>query len=367
MRWWCVVPTAVAAVGCADPVADTRIPDDVLAQLRADMAMPQLDVCPRQHADHCEQLARLGQELFADPAMSGALTIDEPGIGSAGDVGKLACTTCHAPGYLIDPRGANAQSLGAKGVTKHNAISLANEVVRDALAQDLGSFGWTGVASGEKVFTDLALPKAMNGSALTVQAAVKNHIADYNAAGFEDNATNENTALENATVALDLYERRLISLNSPFDRFLAGDDHALTPQQQHGFELFVGPATCIECHHGPMLTDLQLHTTGIASNASEKGRQDDTGDPADAGLYLTASLRNVAMTAPYTHAGQLGSLRDVVDFYRRGGDDTGFFGTKDPRIVPLVELTDDDAADLVAFLESLTGDPIGDDLVGEPK
>jgi cytochrome c peroxidase len=73
---------------------------------------------------------------------------------------------------------------------------------------------------------------------------------------------------------------------------------------------------------------------------------------------LTQPLRNVAETGPYMHAGQLGSLAEVIEFYRRGGDSEGYAGVKDPRIQPL-EIDDDEARALAAFLASLTS---GDDI-----
>ncbi|MCI0671717.1 MAG: c-type cytochrome [Myxococcaceae bacterium] len=75
------------------------------------------------------------------------------------------------------------------------------------------------------------------------------------------------------------------------------------------------------------------------------------------GTFRTPTLRGVALTAPYTHAGQLKTLKEVVQFYNDGGAADSFSGTKDPLIVPL-NLTEQEVDDLVAFMESLTGDPV---------
>jgi cytochrome c peroxidase len=356
--------------GCAEPLVDDTFTPDQFAQLRADIQPGLLDTCHSPlTADpdpaRCDDYARLGQELFFERAMSGPLTIADPSLGNVGDAGKVACITCHDPnGYYIDTRpGANV-SLGAKR-TKHNALTLVNLVVKESATGEARTpvFSWVGSATQNDpnsyagdVFEKLALAKAMNGSAATAQLAAQKHLARYQPL-FGDEASDPATALSNVEIALDFYMRRLVSIDSPFERFLAGDDGALSPSAKHGFELFAGPAICIECHHKATMSDLEFHANGIDQSAPnlppiDNGRGDITGDPADQGLFLTPSLRNVAKTAPYMHGGQLATLDDVVAFYRRGGGD---LPAKDHRIIPLDFLTDQDAADLVEFLRALTG------------
>jgi cytochrome c peroxidase len=164
----------------------------------------------------------------------------------------------------------------------------------------------------------------------------------------------------NLELVFDAYLERLVSIDSPFDRWLDGDPAALSDEAQRGFAVFVGKGGCIDCHRGPMFSDFGYRNTGVPSTApntgQDQGRFEVTQDPADLGLFVTPMLRNVAQTGPYMHDGSLATLRDVVEFYRRGGDPGGV-GTRDPRIVAL-DLTDGDASDLVAFLEALTGDPV---------
>ena len=102
-------------------------------------------------------------------------------------------------------------------------------------------------------------------------------------------------------------------MNSPFDRFQAGDRSALTAEQQRGRQVFER-AGCDECHDGPMFSDFDLHAEGVAEHP---GLQDlDRGD----GRYRfrTPSLRNVVLTAPYMHNGTLATLEDVLRFYDQG-------------------------------------------------
>jgi len=77
------------------------------------------------------------------------------------------------------------------------------------------------------------------------------------------------------------------------------------------------------------------------------------GDGRSGGQFLTQPLRGVSLTGPYMHAGQLATLADVIEFYRRGGDREGYAGVRDPRIQPL-EIDDEEARALEAFLISLT-------------
>ncbi len=205
-----------------------------------------------------------------------------------------------------------------------------------------------------------------------------------------------NTILANFGKATEAYERLLVSRNAPFDHFVAGDATAITDGAKRGAKLFVGKAGCIACHSGPAFTDNRFHNLGVPQigpnvPSRDEGRfaaipglstnpfsgagrfSDDpvagqaklsglTQNPADTGSFRTAGLRNIAQTAPFMHTGAFATLADVVEFYDRGGDSSGFVGTKDSLMVPL-GLTSSEKSDLVAFLEALTGDPIPNRLV----
>jgi len=205
--------------------------------------------------------------------------------------------------------------------------------------------------------------------------------------------------------AVQAYLRKCVSRNAPFDRYVAGDHTAINTAAVRGLRLFISPRTnCVQCHLGPMFTDSRFHTIGMHvdttlsphADASELGRysalqQVLSHDPgttgqfnvdsiysdnmstgilsrlaateADKGKWRTKSLRLVAVTPPYMHTGQMPTLRDVIDFYNHGGDAEGtFIGSKDLLIHPL-HLTSQEKQDLIAFLETLTGDPLPDELM----
>jgi len=111
---------------------------------------------------------------------------------------------------------------------------------------------------------------------------------------------------------------------SPWDRFMAGDDRALTRQQLDGAATFL-TLKCSTCHNGPALSDDEFHNVAVAqigpgkgngvSGLDDFGRMNVTGDPADQYRFRTTPLRNVELTGPYGHDGAIASLRDFIDHY----------------------------------------------------
>jgi cytochrome c peroxidase len=181
-------------------------------------------------------------------------------------------------------------------------------------------------------------------------------------AAFGPGASIDASGLSQAIAA---FERTLVAMNSPFDRFRGGDVDALTAQQRRGLELFdrVG---CDRCHDGPMFSDFDVHAEGVREH--QKLTQPDSGDGRF--RFRTPSLRNVALTAPYMHNGTLATLQDVLQFYDRGrsenanvSHDTGRRGRGDSaRRTPRLDrdfrrvdgMSDNEMKDIIAFLESLT-------------
>ncbi len=188
--------------------------------------------------------------------------------------------------------------------------------------------------------------------------------------------------LSTITRALAAFERTLISLDSPYDRYrYGGQPDAISPAAKRGEALFFGERLeCYHCHGGFNFTDnvqhaglafpeVGFHNNGLYNVDGRGGYPPDnpgigelTGDPDDEGKFRTPSLRNVALTAPYMHDGSLASLQDVIDHYVAGGRTIhqGRYrgtGSTSPYKSPLIvgfELSDGERNDLVAFLESLT-------------
>jgi len=208
--------------------------------------------------------------------------------------------------------------------------------------------------------------------------------ADYDGLAADDQKL-VSVAAVNATKALAAYVTRLRCGPSRFDQWLDGDASALTPSEQRGAALFVGRGGCTPCHGGPRLTDDAFHNVGLSPAIVATAIQDkddhgaatgiaaalvdptsSTGELSDGdreqlpakvsakleGAFRTPSLRCAASHPSFMHTAQLGDLSQVVAFFDRGGDPSGYPGTNE--LVPL-GLKDAERADLAAFLGSLSG------------
>jgi len=340
------------------------------------------------------------------------------GLGMIGEAGKVACASCHAAGSegLDDRRSRpNNVSLGTDYGTR-NALAAINSSFATWTNWG-GRFDsqWSlplAVAENAKIMNTTRLQIAhvlyakyrteYNATfAVPLDAALDPTAADaarFPAVGkpgqtvFDNMAQADkdlvNTIFANYGKALEAYVRTLVSRDAPFDRFVAGDTAAIGSGAVRGLKLFLSKG-CVHCHSGPTFSDDGFHAlvvpqTGPHVPATDNGRYQDvpallaspfntagafsdnttTGKLANLvqatsqmGQFRTRMLRNVAMTAPFMHSGQLATLADVIAFYDAGGGDPGSTGiVKDPLLVPL-GLSAQDQADLVEFLQTLTGEP----------
>jgi len=163
-----------------------------------------------------------------------------------------------------------------------------------------------------------------------------------------------------------LYGSTQVSDDTRFDRFMDGNLLALNLQEQQGLDIFRGKARCVQCHDGGPLTRATVESVSstIPSdsnrgfiNTAVRPVADDGGDilQPGQGKFKTPGLRNVELTGPYFHNGEMATLRQVVDFYDRGGDFRSSF--TDSQIRPL-DLTATEKDALVAFLLALTDDRV---------
>jgi cytochrome c peroxidase len=158
--------------------------------------------------------------------------------------------------------------------------------------------------------------------------------------------------------AIAAFERTLESGNTPYDRYVAGDDSALSPAASRGRLLFIGKANCASRHSGEDFTADRLKNIGLfnGKELNDPGRAGITKDSGHTGLFKIPSLRNVAVTAPYMHNGMFKTLREVVEYYNE--PDTRVQGSinRDKALDLKLNLTSGEISDLVAFLEALTDD-----------
>ncbi|TGJ98252.1 di-heme enzyme [Leptospira langatensis] len=185
-------------------------------------------------------------------------------------------------------------------------------------------------------------------------------------------------SLLNITKALSSFQRSLVSGNSAYDRFQAGDISALSASAIRGKNLFFGErGECFHCHGGFNFTDTILHTgtvfeevtfhnNGLDSSSfisPNGGLYEFTFSESDRGKFRAPSLRNVELTAPYMHDGSLPDLISVIDHYANGGSGDGVSNPNRDPFVRSFSLTPSEKQDLVEFLKSLTDE----DFVTNPK
>ena len=314
----------------------------------------------------------LGRKLFYDRRLSLNNT--------------FSCAICHVPeqGFTSNEM---ATAAGIEGRTvRRNSPTLYNIAYARSLFHDSRE-----TTLEQQIWAPLLAHNEMANPSIGYVIEKINNSADYN--GLFKKAFGKEPGMETIGMAIASYERTLNSANSAFDRWYYGKaKQALDAKAQRGFQLFNGKANCSSCHtisrNHALFTDNNNHNTGIGyadamgktdktqrvqvapgvyvdvaatlittvaeTKPNDLGRYEITQKPEDRWKYKTPSLRNVSLTAPYMHNGVFATLQQVVEFYNRGGVANE---NLDPLIKPL-NLTAQEAADLTAFLESLTGDNV---------
>ncbi|MEX2137632.1 MAG: cytochrome c peroxidase [Pirellulales bacterium] len=315
--WWLLTLSAAAQV---NPGADDE------PQL---VPLPVKVPAPRSDPTTPEKVA-LGKQLFFDPRLSGDNT--------------NSCATCHAPEKAFGDGLATGKGRNGKPL-RRNTPSLLNVGL-------YSSFFWDGRAGSleEQALAPIESPHEMNQKLDELEqelGAVHGYVEQFQQV-FGTKPTRDVIVK-----ALAAFERSLVTGPSPFDKYLAGERDALSKEAKRGLELFVGDAGCVRCHSGPLLSDSKFYRLGIST--TDRGREEVTRDEKDRMRFRTPSLRNIAETAPYMHDGSLATLTSVVEFYYRGV--TPVSSPLAPEVESLQGRSYSEVSDLVAFLESLSGEP----------
>jgi cytochrome c peroxidase len=308
-------------------------------EIKPPLGLPPVPI-PGGNPETAETIA-LGRKLFYDKRLSSDQSV--------------ACASCHNP--LLGFTDGRRQSLGVHGrVGTRNAPTVVNAAylplqfwdgraptleaqaegpIANPIEMDQGHDIWISNLDADPAYR-VAFAKAFGPGAATIGKVEK---------------------------AIAGFERTLISGNSPFDRYqFGGDRHALSPAAIRGLKVFLNPqkGNCAACHtigsKYALFTDGQFHNTGAGVNGegdiTDLGRFVQSKRDSDKGAFMTPTLRNIAASAPYMHDGSLKTLKDVVDFYAGGGNSNPYLDKQ----MKSIHLTGPERADLVAFLESLTGD-----------
>jgi cytochrome c peroxidase len=278
---------------------------------------------------------RLGEKLFFENGLSVDRTI--------------SCASCHKPDHFFADPAALSTGVDSQ-LGERNAVSVLNAAYASHLLWDGRS-----VTLEDQVRYPVTHPREMKNT----QAGVVKFLANdpTYVSLFKEAFGDPAIAWDRVTKAIASFERTLLTGDSAFDRYIAGNQDAISASAKRGFELFRGPAGCINCHtyskESPFLSDYEFHNTGVGwAMSPDLGRYEITKAREDKGAFRTPSLRNVAKTGPYMHNGGMTSLQEVVDYYSRGAEKNPFL---DEKIHPL-NLTAENKTDLIAFLESLTGE-----------
>ncbi len=269
----------------------------------------------------------LGKQLFFDKRMSGD--------------GQLSCYSCHVcESGLTDGRptaiGAFEKQLTRSSPTLWN-IGYHSEFYWDGRAKTLEAqalAAWKGGNMGanpDEVVTQL------------------NTISGYRSQ-FQG-VFNEEATPDNVSKGLAAYMRTIVSHETPWDRWQAGDEDAVSEAAKRGYEVFT-KAECNNCHDGVLLTDLQYHNVGVGMETEEPdvGRFKVTQEESDTGAFKTPTLRDISQSAPYFHNGSVATLEEAVDFMLGGGQENPYL---DRENLKKVSLTAAEKEDLLEFLRSL--------------
>jgi cytochrome c peroxidase len=282
---------------------------------------------------------RLGRWLFYDTRLSGDNTV--------------SCATCHKPEHAFSEGTPVSSGVrGQKGTRK--APTFINQAVTLQ-----PHFFWDGRAGSleDQALGPIANPVEM-GNTHEGMVTTLSRIQGYRPYFKEVFGTEEITK-ERVARAIADYERTRVSGNSPYDRWrFAREQSAVPAAAKKGHDLFFDKAGCSACHVGSNFTDSAFHNLGVGWNARTSTFADDgrfivTKDVRDRGAFKTPTLREITKHAPYMHDGSIATLREVVEFYNRGGNANPWL---DPKMNPKLGLTEDEIDALVAFLESLEGE-----------
>ncbi len=353
-----VLGVAFVAVALRDPGYRWDLPADVpLPPIPADNPMS-------------EQKVELGRRLFYDTRLSVN--------------GTTACATCHRQELAFTD--GRARSVGATGeLHPRGAMSLVN-------AAWTSRFTWAnhlldGLETQALVpmFGEEPVEMGMGGRQAQILDLIRTGDVYREAFPAAFPSDRDPYSVLNVVRAISTFVRSIASFDSPYDRYLRGDTEALQPAQVRGMELFFSERLeCFHCHGGFTFTDSSTHADAVVARfgfhntglyniggtgdypPDNTGLYDHTGERRDMGRFRAPTLRNVAVTAPYMHDGSMATLSEVIDHYARGGRNVaeGPYagdGSRNPyksEFVMGFDLTEREKADLLAFLDALTDEPV---------
>lgn len=293
----------------------------------------------------------LGEKLFYDTRLSGT--------------GTRSCATCHRPDLAFtDGLAKPADIHDPAKLLKRNVPTLINAALQSNYFYDMRAL--TLEDQTRDVLTNKAEMDGSMSAVIQYVSADKSYQALF-ATAFPANRKNQITADE-VTNALASYVRSLTRLNSRFDEYMRGDTTALSAQEVHGFNLFMGKAKCATCHFIPLFNGItppkyvasETEVLGVPRSATDStldpdpGYYDVIGVDAYNHAFKIPTVRNIHQTAPYMHNGAYPTLEQVMEFYNNGGG-AGLGISLPNQTLPAqkLHLTENEQQDIIAFMKSL--------------
>lgn len=300
---------------------------DITKEMKARYERPDTIPFPADNPYQAEKAA-LGKMLFFDPRLS----INQ----------NISCATCHNPSFGWE------QALPLAVGAQNTALGRHNPTILN-LAWGK-SFFWDGRAATleEQALGPIQSEVEMN---MPLDVLIKRVSGIEGYRPYFNSIFTEGITAETIAKAIATFERTVVSGPSPFDRWIEGDESALSESAKRGFELFNGKAKCSVCHTGWNFTDNKFHDIGLAT--LDEGRfVIDPSSETNRHAFKTPGLRNITHRAPYMHNGSLPNLDAVLVHYLSGGI------SRPSRSVDIgfLSLMMDDLADLKAFLITLQGE-----------
>ena len=365
---------AVLALACgcggAAPVAGDASIDAEVASYA--WRLPAGFPVPKVPADNpmSEAKVALGRLLFYDRRLSFNQT--------------QACASCHQQALAFTD--GRARAVGSTGVVnRRSAMSLANVAYYSAQTWANPRLASLEAQAAVPLFGENPVELGMAGheAELLARLAAEPRYPPLFAAAFPDEPTP--IAVANVVRAIAAFERTILSGGSPYDRYAAGDDAAISDAAKRGAALFLSERLeCRHCHgtfaltgsvtwQGKSVDDLSYQNDALYNidgaggyPARDRGLYEVTLAPSDMGKFRPPTVRNVAVTAPYMHDGSIATLEEVLDHYAAGGRTIASgpyagVGSDSPYKSELIAgftLTPEERADVIAFLESLTDDAL---------
>lgn len=335
----------------------------------------------------------LGRVLFWDPILSGPMDV--------------ACATCHHPDFAYADGRALSLGIGAVGLgpdrryvggseapilprnsqtvlntafngvsgTRGSAVASAGQLYDAARHYDMdrAPMFWDNRTSSLvlQALEPLKVREEMRGDAFPEEVAVDSIVArlgaipEYVQLFAEAFGGAGEISPDDLAQAMAAFQRSLVAVNSPYDRYQAGDREAMTEEQVRGMRAF-DAASCNFCHNGPMLSDFRLHAEGVAEHPLVPTPDEGAGYFR----FRTPSLRNVALTSPYMHNGTIETLEEVLRFYDRRRSENPHVSDQPRRPTDIAngatsasldwdlrflnDFTESDIGDMLAFFDALT-------------